>query len=203
MHPMSVYYNFAERAAREPDKTSWFYKNTLPLSRGGKAWGANRYKCNAFVQQAAAGAFGNSKIFQHPTLGRTFTANEIHRGLGSGKPFSVGGGYDLHQITADEAAMLPGSIVTSGEYLDPTATGHIGITPGFGARKAVSAASAPRAQGVSYNDWGFRKGDKNLYGMLVPTGEDPIAFKKRQLDFARKIRGASKESKNNYFFKTR
>ena len=198
VHPMANYYNFADRAINDPDTLSWSNTGSLPFNRFGGVWDG-KYKCNAFVQQAAAAAFGNKSILQHPKLGRTFTANELHRGLGSGTPFDVGGGYNLHPITADEAAMLPGSIVTSGEYLDPAATGHVGITPGFGVRKAISAASAPRAKGVSYNDWGFRKGDTNLYGMLIPAGEDPAAYKSRQLEFAKKIQNASRDNKTKYF----
>lgn len=202
LHPMSTYFNFADRALLDPDAKKWYYKEALPKERGAAVWDG-KYKCNAFVQQAAAAAFGNKNILQHPKLGRTFLANEIHNGILSKKPFDVGGGYVIHPITAEEAALLPGSIVTSGVY-NGNATGHIGITPGFGERATISAASADNAKGVVKNDWGWRKGATHGYGMIVPASEkDVTAYKRRMLDFARKGQGnfspKAQETRRAYF----
>ena len=198
LHPMSSYNNFADRAVLDPDAKHWDNKGSLPENRGAAIWNG-KYKCNAFVQQAAAGAFGKKDIFQHPELGRTLTANEVHTGLSTGKPYNVGGGYMLHPITADEAAMMPGSIVTSGDYNNSNAVGHIGITPGFGERAAISAASSDEAKGVVKNDWGYRKGKNYLYGMLIPEGADAKAYKARMLNFARKLVNADPAVRQNYF----
>ena len=198
LHPLARHYNFADRARLDPDAKSWSNTGSLPEGREAARWNG-KYKCNAFVQQAAAGAFGNKSIFQHPNLGRTLMANEVHTGLRTGKPYNVGGGYMLHPISAEEAAMLPGSIVTSGDYNNSSAVGHIGITPGFGERASISAASSAKAKGVVKNDWGWRKGQDYLYGMLVPEGEDAAAYKARMLDFVRKLINADPAVRQNYF----